>query len=66
MTQYKAGKFVYTTDDNTVLVTKNTHTGIETVELYKYADEDTADEMAYRMAVKTAKFNGTKLEYNCI
>jgi hypothetical protein len=47
---YHAGKFHYSIEDNTVLVTKDTNRGIETINLYTYKNYDQAETAAYRMA----------------
>lgn len=47
---YKAGKFAYTVEDNSVLVTKDTKTGIITINLYQYKNHEQACDAAYRMA----------------
>ena len=52
--QYTAGNFVYTIEGETVLVTKNTKTGIETVNLYTYKNDELAELAAYKMAKRQA------------
>jgi hypothetical protein len=52
--QYIAGSFHYTVEGNTVLLTKDTPRGIESIDLYVYASDDAADEAAHKMAHRQA------------
>ena len=53
---YRAGKFVYFSEGNTVLVTKDTANGLFiNVGFYEYKNRDAARDAAYGMASKQAK-----------
>jgi hypothetical protein len=47
---YHAGRFHYSIEGNTVLVTKDTKRGIETINLYTYKDYEQAESAGYKMA----------------
>ena len=49
---YRAGRFVYTADGCSVIVTKDTKTGIISVAMYTYRNHEIACDMAWKMAQK--------------
>lgn len=51
---YKVGNFHWVVDGNSVVVTKDTPTGIENVGIYSYKNFEQAGENAYNMALKQA------------
>lgn len=53
--QFEAWPFVWTVEDNTVLVTKNTQGGIVTVGQLTYKDYESAAEAAYKLACRQCR-----------
>ena len=53
---YRVGRFVWLVEGNTVSLTKDGHKLIQSINLFTYSDFDSADDAAYKMALKQARY----------